>query len=121
MAPPTSWRGLGRRCRLLHSPIALSKFINRINELADADNVKKLSFKIYASWLIFCNILEEYSYEGKNTKRPTAFGTKVGISVEQRNSLNGNVYQAVVYNKAAQQFLIRNFDKFLNGEVLQCE
>ena len=107
--------------RYSDSPIALSEIINRLNELVDADNVKKLSFKNYASWLISCNILEECSNEEKITKRPTPLGAKIGISVEQRTSSSGNIYQVVVYNKAAQQFLIQNFDKYLNGEVLQSE
>ncbi len=45
----------------------------------------------------------------KIARRPTGNGRLLGISTEQRQGANG-IYTVVVYDKAAQQFIIDNLD-----------
>ena len=54
----------------------------------------------------------------KNGRRKLA--KKTGISVEERMS-NKGPYQVVVYNNAAQHFIIDNLDAILAAENMQTE
>lgn len=47
--------------------------------------------------------------DGTEKKRPSQQGLQIGISVEDRIGSNGP-YQVVVYNRAAQQFIVDNLD-----------
>lgn len=51
--------------------------------------------------------------DGKLTKLPTEKGAAIGIRAERRESLNGSMYIALIYNKCAQQFIVDNLDKML--------
>ena len=47
--------------------------------------------------------------KGKKTKSPTARGESMGISMDARVGHNGT-YRVVLYNTAAQQFILDNLD-----------
>lgn len=92
------------------TPIPVSEITRRINELIDPEIMKKLSYRNIVDWLVEIELLVESTDDtGKKVRRPTYNGKTVGISVEQRNGANGP-YQVVVYNKAAQMFILDNLD-----------
>lgn len=102
-------------------PIPASEIAKRINSLADNDNMKKLTYSGILTWLTEIGMMEwTVTPDGKRTKRPTKIGEETGISVEERMGNNGP-YQVVVYNNAAQHFIIDNLDAILTAENMQTE
>lgn len=92
-----------------YSPIHLSEIAKRLSALAESENMRSLSYDKIASWLLSIDILEEYTNQfGKKSKRPTERGKAIGISVEQRTRQDGEAYNAVLYNREAQQFIVDN-------------
>lgn len=74
------------------------------------ENCKKLKHSDITAWLIEIGALKVISYpDGKTIKRPTASGEKLGISTEIRMGMYG-AYTVVIYNRAAQQFILDNID-----------
>ena len=100
------------------SPICLSTFVNGINQLANVRDMKKLTYNSLAAWLVLNNVLEDYIVDGKVRKRPSEYGNTLGVSVIERTSQGGKPYLAIVYDKCAQEFIIKNFDKFLKNEKI---
>ena len=91
-------------------PVSLTVLVNRINDLIDADAMKKLSRKAVADSLVAAGVLEEFTDEdGAVKKRPTAKGEALGLTFEHRISLGGAPYDVTLYNAAAQQFVFDNF------------
>ncbi len=92
------------------TPISLSEIAKKINELTDNENMKKLSYSHLSNWLISIEILHiETAPGGKSVKRPAESGKNLGITVEERLGFHGP-YTAVLYNNAAQHFIIDNID-----------
>ena len=103
------------------NPIPASEIAKRVNALAENDHMKKLTYSGILTWLSEIGMMEWSStLDGKRTKRPTKIGKENGISVEDRTSSNGP-YQVVVYNNAAQHFIIDNLDAILTAENMQTE
>ena len=83
--------------------------------------MQKLTYSGILTWLTEIGMVEWASAsDGKRTKRPTETGRETGISVEERIGSKGN-YQVVVYNAAAQHFIIDNLDAILAAENTQAE
>lgn len=102
-------------------PIPASEIAKRINALADNDTMQKLTYSGILTWLTEIGMMEwALTPDGKRAKRPTKIGEETGISVEERTSSNGP-YQVVVYNNAAQHFIIDNLDAILTAENMQTE
>lgn len=94
-------------------PIPASEIARRVNDLVDDERMQKLTYSEIITWLTEIGMLEEaFTLDGKRTKRPTKLGEDNGISAEERTGRNGT-YQVVVYNTAAQQFLVDNLDAVL--------
>jgi len=112
-----------KRSQFVYSevPIPASEIAKRINALADNDTMQKLTYSGILTWLTEIGMMEcALTPDGKRTKRPTKIGEETGISVEERTSSNGP-YQVVVYNNAAQHFIIDNLDAILTAENMQTE
>lgn len=112
-----------KRSQFVYSevPIPTSEIAKRINALADNDTMQKLTYSGILTWLTEIGMMEcALTPDGKRTKRPTKIGEEIGISVEERTSSNGP-YQVVVYNNAAQHFIIDNLDAILTAENMQTE
>ena len=63
-------------------------------------------------------LTEVYNEELKrNVKVPTEKGTVIGLRA-QRIDYQNNSYISIYYNKNAQEFLIKNLVKLLDGEVI---
>ena len=97
-------------------PLTASEIARRVNGLVDTENMKKLTYSGILTWLTEIGMMEEVlTGEGKRTKRPNKIGIENGISVEDRTSIRGP-YQVVVYNTAAQHFLIDHLDAIIKVE-----
>jgi len=96
-------------------PIALSKIAERIDSLVDDENMKKLSYKNIADWLVEIEMLRIVTKDdGKTAKAPTDQGMNIGISVEVRNGQYGE-YEIIVYNRTAQQFIVDNIEAVIEN------
>lgn len=88
----------------------ISVIVQRLNDLADLDAMHRLKTTSITSYLTQTGLLaEEMKPDGKKAKRPTQMGRSLGISTALRPSPNG-VYTAVLYDQAAQQFILDNLD-----------
>lgn len=91
-------------------PIPISEIAKRINDLTQNENMKKISHKHLTDWLISIGMLYvESKPDGKTTKRPTENGNELGITTEIRHGMQDD-YTVVLYNHAAQQFIIDNIE-----------
>lgn len=103
------------------APITASEIAKRVNELADTENMKKLSYSGILTWLTEIGMMElAFTAEGKQTKRPTKLGRENGISVEERMGSSGP-YQVVVYSSEAQHFIVDNLDAIIASENTNTE
>lgn len=95
------------------TPIPISEVSKRINMLIDSEKMETLSYSAIRDWLFSLNLLEEtQSGDGKSTKRPTQQGENLGIHLESRMGLDG-IHFVVVYDLAAQHFIIDNLDAII--------
>ena len=91
------------------NPVSLTVLVGKINELIDDGAMKKLSRKNVAEMLVNAGILEEFTAaDGSTQKRPTPAGEALGLTWEHRTNLQGVPYDVVLYNTAAQQFVLDN-------------
>lgn len=97
------------------TPIPISEICKRLNNLKTDDGMKQLSRQILVDWLIKTGLLELYTNEeGKEAKRPTMQGTRIGIMLDRRQGMSG-IYYVVLYNREAQQFIMDNFYSILES------
>lgn len=97
-------------------PIPISEVSRRINALIDDKNMSTMSYRAIRDWLMSIGMLEEVlDGDGKSTKHPTPQGENVGIGLENRTGLNGT-HVVVVYNLAAQHFILDNLDAIVEFE-----
>lgn len=99
---------------------AISKLVEQINEVVDENVHKKLSYKPILQWLKYNGFLsEEYSQKfNKKVTLPTEKGAQLGIRAERRSSLSGMDYMRIIYGKQAQEYIVKNMELILSGEVL---
>lgn len=96
-----------------NSPIAISEIAKRLNMLVTNENMKKISYKDIAQWLVSIDILCEYTKpDSKTTKRPTENGMEIGITTEKRTGQRGE-YTVTVCNRNAQMFIVDNLDAII--------
>ena len=96
------------------SPISISEIVKRINDLVEADNVKKLNYRQVSEWLLSIGALtEQTGPDGKSKKFPTDAGNQIGITLERRRGMYGE-YDVILYGKAAQEFIVDNMDSVLS-------
>lgn len=99
--------------RFSDTPIPISEVVKRINALIDEETMKKLSYNTIRNWLFSLDMLEDtLDGEGKTVKIPTGRGEHVGIIREARMGPNGT-YFVVVYDRAAQRFILDNLDPII--------
>ena len=89
-------------------PISVSVITFRINSLVTDANRKKLRSSEITDWLILVEMLALVEISGNRYKFPTKKGEALGLSVERRESETGELYDVVVYNRAAQELIIDN-------------
>lgn len=95
------------------TPIPISDLSKRINSLSGNENMATLGYSVIRDWLMSVGMLEDaLDGNGKHTKRPTAQGENIGIALDARTGSNGT-YFVVVYNVAAQHFIMDNIDAII--------
>ncbi|MGN1130745.1 MAG: hypothetical protein ACI4Q8_05275 [Ruminococcus sp.] len=104
--------------QLLHfqfsdTPLSISEITRRINALIDTIYVKELKLGSIAEWLVSINMLSNITVNNKTRRIPTEAGKNLGITTEERMGQYGH-YEAVLYNRNAQQFIIDNIDAVIN-------
>lgn len=99
--------------------LSISQFTDQLNEGLDESGYKKLSYVKITSWLKTAGYLDVIEDRERNQKKsiPTAKAREIGIYTEERESSRGIKYLAVLYNKDAQKFIIRNMENILEGLV----
>ena len=90
------------------APIPISEIIARINELNKGNNRKKLKSTDITEWLLENDYLRIAEINGQKYKLPTPQGKKLGLSTETRVNNEGLWYKIVLYNQAAQEFIVKN-------------
>lgn len=91
-------------------PIPVSELAARLNILKQKENMKDLPAAKIADWLVRTGFLTiRLDQQGKKRKYPTEQGVSLGLSVERRSGQYGE-YDMVLYNRAAQQFVVDNLD-----------
>lgn len=98
----------------------INKVLSQLYEPLEDKSIRKISGKTVNEWLMAAGYVTEVYNEELNTniKVPTEKGKSIGLKSE-RVVYPGNTYYTIIYNKTAQEFLINNFEKFLNGEVVE--
>lgn len=99
---------------------SINKILSQLYEPLEDKSIRKISGKLVNEWMMAAGfVVEIYNEELKtNIKVPTEKGKSIGLRSE-RVEYPGNTYYTISYNRNAQEFLIRNFEKFLNGEVVE--
>ena len=90
------------------SPLPVSEIARRLNALLpEGANIEQLYFKKIRDWFVAQGLLEERkSVVGKVSFSPTEQGLAAGILVDKRIGKNGEEYEAVLYNAAAQKLVL---------------
>ena len=90
------------------SPLPVSEIARRLNALIPAGaNIEQLYFKKIRDWFVAQGMLEERkNVVGKVSFSPTEQGLAAGILVDKRIGKNGEEYEAVLYNAAAQKLVL---------------
>lgn len=91
-------------------PISASELARRMNDVADTEDCKKISYRQITDWLVEVGMLKLVeNTTGTQRRRPTDSGEKPGISVDNRVGQHGP-YQVVLYSEDAQRFIVDNVD-----------
>ena len=100
---------------------AIAPFLNQLYEPVKGQGYKQISPSAVVSRLIANDfIVEVYSEEfKKQIKVPSDKGIAIGMRTERMEYYPGNAFMAILYNKEAQEYLVANFIKLINGEVLE--
>ncbi len=97
-----------------NAPISISEISRRLNALIDGEKMSSITYNAIRDWLISLDLLAKVQDgSGKLAIRPTKHGENLGISLENRMGLEGP-YFVVVYNVAAQHFILDNLDAILD-------
>ena len=97
------------------SPIPVSKIAVQINDLNKDEAHQKLKATDITEWLLDNDYLKATEINGKKYKLPTPKGKELGMTTETRVSKDGEWYKIVLYNRAAQEFVIENIIKVICG------
>lgn len=98
--------------------LSITHFIEQLNETLDESVYKELSYTKITAWLKltgYLNVVEDW--DNKNKTIPSDKGRQLGIYTEERESMQGRKYEAVIYNKDAQEFIVKNMANILDGIV----
>ena len=93
------------------TPVSISEFTYKINEMVDSSLMKKIKATTITSWLFDNKYLCEIKHEDGNTfKIVTEKGKGIGIIAAKKTSQYGRVYDVNLYSADAQKFIVDNLD-----------
>lgn len=99
------------------TPLRISEIVEKLNNLIDAESMKKITTPAITGWLLSKGFLHEVANDaGKKSRLPTELGNSIGISTEERQTIQGR-FTVVLYNKDAQTFILDNIDAISEPEV----
>lgn len=95
------------------TPVPVTEIARRLNDLLAPDaNIERIYFKTIRDWFVSQNYLEEtQNAVGKISFNPTESGKAAGIVTEPRIGKNGESYDAVLYNGAAQKIVLEHVNE----------
>lgn len=99
---------------------SIVRFLKAMYEMTEEGDIKPVSPKAIQGWLLLGGYIEEAHDEeiNKDYKKVTEKGLSIGLSNEKViNGFQGRSYVSLIYDKNAQQFVIDNMEKIINGEV----
>ena len=80
--------------------------------MIDDDSRKKLKATDITERLLSEGLLKIVEANGKKYKLPTFDGTKMGLTMERRESESGERYYVTLYNREAQAYLLDHLSFF---------
>ena len=87
-------------------PIAVSRFVQAVNDTVDLSRVRSLTVRDLTDWMTAKGLLREEGTESGGKHRiPTEQGEDIGIASAEKTGRNGR-YHAVTYNVKAQTYLL---------------
>lgn len=97
----------------------ITRFVEQINIGIDENRFQKIKYKTIQDWLKLNGYLEERLFEqfGRVFNVPTEKGERLGIRYEMRKSMRDIDYIVTVYGKSAQEYIVKNLEKIITGEV----
>ncbi len=96
---------------------SIAYFVKQLNSYFDASQYMRLKCGDLGNALLVQGYLTEDYSLGKKHKVSTEKGKAIGIRTEKRTLRNGESYYVALYNQQAQEFIVRNLEKLLNGET----
>ena len=99
---------------------SISHLLAQVHAPIEGMDIKKISPQTVTTWLKSAGYLTvEYCVEVKKESTiPTEKGKALGIYSEVREYGN-NTYLIVLYNQRAQEFIVENLEKIVNGEIVE--
>ena len=99
-------------------PISVTVLAKKINRLVEGENMRKLSYRQIAGWLLNIGMLEYKDIgNGKMKRHPTQQGEEIGIVLEFWERGQGRRYPVIMYSEAAQRFIIDNIDAVISTKI----
>lgn len=93
-------------------PLSATDITHNINSFVDEEKSGTLKAGSVSKWLEEQGILEVTELPGgRKTRLPTEQGVKLGIFTEQRTSMRGDEYTAVLYSSSAQEYIYSHIDE----------
>lgn len=97
----------------------ITKVVEQINSLFDQTKYKKIGYAVITTSLKLNGYLEEQRDEnGKIISVASEKGSAIGMRSESRTSMYGKPYMATIYGRQAQEFIVKNLEKIIDGEVV---
>ena len=99
--------------------ISATVLANKINRLADNENMQKISYRHINQWLLDIGMLEYRDIgNGKKKRYPTQAGLEMGIELGfWDKGGNRGVYPVISYSKEAQKFILDNVEAVAATEI----
>lgn len=98
---------------------SISHLLKQVSGLADNENVKAIGYKVVTDYLKTAGYLSEEINPENNHKKTliTEKGMQMGLYLEHRFSGYGEAYDVIMYNQTAQEFVVKNLERIVNGEM----
>ena len=105
-----------RRIAVSQEPTQITQFVDRIMNVINDPDRKKLKTTTITDWLIEKGFMtKQTDADGKSKRLPTAIGEQIGLTVKLREGQYGT-YQAVYYSAEAQRFVLDHLQEMLQAE-----
>lgn len=94
-------------------PVSVSVITAGINSCTHNDSRGKLKATDITEWLVSRKLLDIVEIGGRRYKLPTEEGEQLGLSLERRKNVGGENYDIVLYDRAAQEYVISHIEDML--------